>query len=84
MVKQTNTRYVKKSPGSENLGEAVSSLLPYVYTIWSQPIARYALPKPRECLRKYVSNMMPKSLPVRRNDVTNLQTCGGSFQRYGR
>jgi hypothetical protein len=33
IVKQTNRRYVMKSPGWENLGEAVSSLLPYVYTV---------------------------------------------------
>jgi hypothetical protein len=25
--------YVKKSPGCENFGDAVSSLLPYVYTV---------------------------------------------------
>jgi hypothetical protein len=33
IVRQTNKMYVMKSPGCENLGEAVSSLLPYVYTI---------------------------------------------------
>jgi hypothetical protein len=34
IVAQTNTIYVKKSPGWENLGDAVSSLLPYVYTVF--------------------------------------------------
>jgi hypothetical protein len=33
MTVHTNTMYVKKSPGWVNLGEAVSSLLPYVYTV---------------------------------------------------
>jgi hypothetical protein len=32
--------YVKKSPGWENLGDAVSSLLPYVYTVLSQRVGR--------------------------------------------
>ena len=33
IVRQTKRTYVIKSPGCENLGEAVSSLLPYVYTV---------------------------------------------------
>jgi len=30
ITEQTNRMYVKKSPGWENFGDAVSSLLPYV------------------------------------------------------
>jgi hypothetical protein len=34
IVLQTNIRYAKKSPGWENFGDDVSSLLPYVYTVF--------------------------------------------------
>lgn len=80
MTVHTNKMYVKKSPGWENLGDAFSSLLPYVYTVPPES----AMVPVCECLwyiQKYVSNMMPNFGPVMRNDVMSRHTCGGSCMK---
>jgi hypothetical protein len=67
IVAATNTMYVKKSPGWVNFGEAVSSLLPCVYT--RMMVSNVCVGTEKEQFsQKYVSNSMPRSGPVMRKE----------------